>query len=376
MSVITSVDAFPVQYAEPNDSGALRCLTFVRIRSSDGAEGWGEAITMLPGATKATAIMVESVRELLVGRDPRANVALWHELQNEAWWYGHRGGIFSFALSAIDIALWDLKGRLMGMSLVDLLGGARVESLPVIASTHAFDPSLEVEAERHGRYVADAGFKGFKIGMGKRGQTHIGYEVDRDIEFMRLLREAAGPDAMIMLDRGKKITWSLDEAIARVRGLEQYDLKWIEEPFEPDHSDELRALRQQVGCLIAGAEREWDIHGYETALADGMIDVVGCDVGRAGGVTGALQVLALVEREHRWFNSHAWSSAVNTAVSIALSATSDRVLLQELKPDTNPMQDDLVSEPIRAVGGMVSVPTGPGIGVVPDLGVIEHYLLA
>ena len=193
---------------------------------------------------------------------------------------------------------------------------------------------------------------------------------------MRLLREAAGPDAMIMLDRGKKITWTLDDAIARVRGFDEYDLKWIEEPFEPDHSDELRALRAQVSCLIAGGEREWDVHGYENALADGMIDVVGCDVGRAGGVTGALQVLAVVEREHRWFNSHAWSSAVNTAVSIALSATSDRVLLQELKPDINPMQDDLVAEPIRAVDGRVAVPTGDGIGVVPELDVLRHYALS
>ncbi|MBX3098105.1 MAG: mandelate racemase/muconate lactonizing enzyme family protein [Salinibacterium sp.] len=376
MSVITAVDVFPVQYPEPNDSDALRCLTFVRIRSSDGAEGWGEAVTMFPGATAATAIMVESVRELLVGRDPLANVALWHELQNEAWWYGHRGGIFSFALSAIDIALWDLKGRISGLSLAHLLGGARVDTLPTIASTHAFDPSLEVEAERHGRYVTEHGFKGFKIGMGKRGETHIGYEVARDIEFMRLLREAAGPDAMIMLDRGKKITWTLNDAIARVRGFEEYNLSWIEEPFEPDHSLELHALREQVGCLIAGGEREWDVHGYENALADGLIDVVGCDVGRVGGVTGALQILAVVEREHRWFNSHAWSSAVNTAVSIALSATTDRVLLQELKPDRNPMQDELISEPIRAVDGMVAVPTGPGIGVVPNLDVLMHYALS
>jgi L-alanine-DL-glutamate epimerase-like enolase superfamily enzyme len=376
MSVISAVDVFPVQYPEPNDSGALRCLLFVRIRTDDGAEGWGEAVTMFPGATAATAIMVESVRELIVGRDPRANVALWHDLQAEAWWYGHRGGIFSFALSAIDVALWDLKARVAGLPLVDLLGGARVDSLPVIASTHAFDPSLQVEAERHGRYVTERGFQGFKIGMGKRGETHIGYEVGRDIEFMRLLREAAGPDAMIMLDRGKKITWTLDDAIARVRGFDEYDLKWIEEPFEPDHSDELRALRAQVSCLIAGGEREWDVHGYENALADGMIDVVGCDVGRAGGVTGALQVLAVVEREHRWFNSHAWSSAVNTAVSIALSATSDRVLLQELKPDANPMQDELVAEPIRAVDGRVAVPTGDGIGVVPELDVLKHYALS
>lgn len=375
-SVITAVDSFSVQYPEPNDSNALRCLTFVRVRSSDGAEGWGEAVTMFPGAAHATEVLIDSMREAIVGRSPLENGLLWNQLVEEAWWYGHRGGIFWFALSAIDIALWDLKGKLTGVSLVDMLGGAHVESLPAIASTHAFDPSLDVEAQRHGAYVKERGFKGFKIGMGKRGDTHIGYEVTRDIEFMRLLREAAGPDAWIMLDRGKKITWTLDDAIRRVKGFEEYGLKWIEEPFEPDHSLELIALRQQVSCLIAGGEREWNVHGYENALRDGMIDVVGCDVGRVGGITGALQVLNVVERENRWFNSHAWSSAINTAVSIALSCSTDRVLLQELKPDVNPMQDELVETPIRAVDGMVAVSRAPGIGLVPDGSVLKRYALA
>ena len=374
-SVITAVDAFSVQYPEPNDSDALRVLTFVRIRSSDGAEGWGEAVTQVPASALATEKLVEGMRDLLIGRDPLQNQVIWHELVHEGWWYGHRGGIYFFAVSAVDIALWDLTGKLTGVSLVDMLGGARMDALPAIASTHAFNADLGYEAERHGRYVTEAGFLGFKIGMGKRGDAHLGYEIDRDVDFMRRLREQAGPSAMIMLDRGKKLTWTLDEAIRRVRGFEEYDLKWIEEPFEPDHTLELVALRQQVSCLIAGGEREWDLHGYAGALADGAIDVVGCDVGRVGGITGALQILSLVERENRWFNSHAWSSAINTAVSIALSASTDRVLLQELKPDRNPMQDELVADPIRPVDGHVAVLNGPGIGLEPDMSVIQHYRL-
>jgi len=332
-------------------------------------------VTQVPASALATEKLIDWLRELLVGRDPLQNQVIWHELVHEGWWYGHRGGIYFFAVSAVDIALWDLKGKLTGVSLVDMLGGARVDSLPAIASTHAFNADLSFEAERHGRYVTEDGFLGFKIGMGKRGDSRIGYEIERDIDFMRRLREQAGPAAMIMLDRGKELTWTLDEAIQRVRGFDEYDLKWIEEPFEPDHSLELIALRQQVSCLIAGAEREWDLHGFEGALADGAIDVVGCDVGRVGGITGALRIIALVERENRWFNSHAWSSAINTAVSIALSASTDRALLQELKPDRNPMQDELVADPIRLVDGHVAVPRKPGIGFEPLLSVIEHYRL-
>lgn len=375
-SLIESVDTFIVQYPEPNDSMGLRCLVFVRIRTSSGAEGWGEAITMFPATSRATVALIDGMRELLIGRDVMGNNVIWRDLVQEGWWFGHRGGIHSFALSAIDIALWDLKGRLLNTSLVDLLGGALRESLPAIASTHAFSEDLQHEAERHGRYVTEEGFRGFKIGMGKRGDARLGYDVDRDIDFVRRLREQAGPDAMIMMDRGKKLTWTLEEAIRRVQGFEQYGLTWIEEPFEPDHTEELRTLRQHSTTLFAGGEREWDVHGYEGALADGLIDVVGVDVGRVGGITGALQVMSLIERERRWFNSHAWSSAVNTAVSLALSASTDRSLLQELKPDRNPMQDELVATPIRQVDGQVAVPTGPGIGVEPLIEVIEHYRLS
>lgn len=372
---ITAVDTFVVQYPEPNDSMALRCLVFVRITSSDGAEGWGEAITMFPSASRATALLIEGMRDVLMGRDPLANSVLWSELVEEGWWFGHRGGIYSFAISAIDIALWDLKGKLLGVSLVDMLGGPIRTHVPAIASTHPFNADLQLEAERHARYVKEDGFLGFKIGMGKRGDARLGYDVERDIDFVRRLRREAGPEAMIMMDRGKKVTWTLDDAIRRVRGFEDYGLKWIEEPFEPDHTEELRALRQHTTCLFAGGEREWDAYGYQNALADGLIDVVGVDVGRVGGISGALRVMSVIEFSHRWFNSHAWSSAVNTAVSLALSASSSRTLVQELKPDRNPMQDELVAEPIHQVDGEVAVPRRPGIGVEPIVDVLEQYRL-
>ena len=375
-ATISSIDTFSVQYPEPNDSMGLRCLVFVRIRSSDGVEGWGEAITMFPAASRATTALIDGMREILIGRNPLENAVIWRDLVEDGWWFGHRGGVYSFALSAIDIALWDLKGKLLGASLATMLGGAHRTSIPAIASTHAFNDDLQFEAERHGRYVTEDGFRGFKIGMGKRGEARLGVDVDRDVDFVRRLREQAGPEAMIMMDRGKKVTWTLNDAIRRVKGFEEHGLTWIEEPFEPDHSEELRTFRQHTTCMIGGGEREWDRHGYEAALADGLIDVVGVDVGRVAGISGALQVMSLIETEHRWFNSHAWSSAINTAVSLALSASTDRTLVQELKPDRNPMQDELVAEPILQVDGEVAVPHLPGIGVEPILDVLEHYRLS
>jgi len=373
VSRVSAITAFPVCYPEPNDGGNLRYLVFVRAESDDGAVGWGEAITQFPEATLATTVLLAELQTMVVGSDPMQNVATWRRIKQATWWYGYRGGPAAFALSAIDIALWDLKGKLLGQPLINLIGGAHREQVPALASTHAFNASLEYEAERHGRYVRDEGYIGVKIGMGKRGDARLGYELARDIEFVGLLREAVGPDAMIMMDRGQSLVWDVGDAIRRTQAFERHDLKWIEEPLEPEDVGGLSKLRGQVTTLIAGGEREWDVRGFQEVIGTGLIDVVGCDIGRAEGITGALRVIGLVEQANVWFNSHAWSSAVNTAASIALSASTPRCLLQELKPDQSPMQHELVDEPFAQRDGLIAVPRRPGLGVEPKQSVLDKY---
>lgn len=373
MTTVKSVTPFSVCYPEPNDGGNDRYLTFVRVEASDGTTGWGEAITQFPESTRATENLVEGIAPLVLGSDPMQNVATWRRIKASSWWYAYRGGPAAFALSAIDIALWDLKGKLLGQPLVNLIGGACRERLPVLAATHAFDESIEYEAERHGRYVTEQGYIGAKVGVGKHGAAHLGYDLQRDVEFVRLMREAMGPDAWIMIDRAQKLTWDLGEAIRRINALEEFDLKWIEEPLEPTDIVGFRKLRQHVKTLIATGEREWDSRGFGELIATGIVDVVGCDVGRAEGLTGALLVCQQVEHADIWFNSHAWSSAVNTAASIALSASTPRCLCQELKPDESPMQHELVEQPFVQRDGWIDVPRKPGLGVEPLESVLAKY---
>jgi L-alanine-DL-glutamate epimerase-like enolase superfamily enzyme len=372
---IASVTPMSVAYPEPNDNNNIRYLTFCRVETTDGVTGWGESITQFAESARATQALIEGMAALVVGRDPMENVAIWRSIKASTWWYGYLGGPASFALSAIDIALWDLKGKLLGQPLVNMLGGAHRSRLPVIASTHAFNPSIEYEAERHGRYVREEGYQGVKIGMGKRGDARLGYDVRRDVEFVRLLREAVGPDAMIMLDRGQSLPWTVADAIRRINAFEEHDLTWIEEPLEPTDIEGFRKLRPHVKTLIATGEREWTGRGFKQFIETGIVDVVGCDVGRAEGITGALKVIEYVEVNDVWFNSHAWSSAVNTAASLALSAITPRCLLQELKPDTNPMQHELIDEPFKQTGGWIDVPMKPGLGVEPREEVLAKYRL-
>lgn len=378
MSRIARLTTVPVSYPEPNDWNSERHLLFVRLETDDGAVGWGEAITQFRPSTFATEVLVNGMSDVLIGSEPTDNIATWQRLHAQAWWYGYRGGLFNFALSAVDIALWDLRGQVSGQSLSTMIGrhpDLHEDGLPVLASTHVFDADLDAEVARHAKYVND-GYLGVKIGMGKKGDARIGYNVARDIGFVRDLRAACGPAAWIMMDRGQSLVWTFDEALERVRGWEEYGLKWVEEPFEPWDIENLRRLRGKTDCLIAGAEREWDVRGYSEVLSTGLLDVIGCDVGRVGGISGALQVIRLVEANNVWFNSHAWSSAINTAASIALSASTRRCLVQELKPDPSPMQAEVVANPFDAVDGRIAVPTGPGLGIRVDEGALTAFRMS
>ena len=373
MSKIARVTPITVEYPEPNDGGAVRRLTLCRIETTDGVTGWGEAITMWAEACRATEVVIEGMSDLVVGRDPLDHIAISRDLAARAWWYGPEG-VASFARSALDIALWDLRGKVTGQSLIAMLGGAAQERLPVIASTHAFLPELEMEAERHGQYVRD-GFHGFKIGLGKKGEARVGYDFDRDVTFMRLLREAAGPAAQIMFDRGQHLRWDVTHAVRLTQAWEEFGLRWIEEPLEPWDIQGFRQLRSHCTSLVGTGERCWTIDQYHRLIESGIVDVVGCDPGRAGGVTGFLEVIRAVEHAQLWFNAHAWSSAIITAASLALSASSPRCLLFELKPLDNPMQNELVAEPFWHRDGYISPPDRPGLGVEVDEAVVEKYRL-
>ncbi|MGB8178636.1 MAG: mandelate racemase/muconate lactonizing enzyme family protein [Acidimicrobiales bacterium] len=373
---IRSVRAIPVAYTEPNDCNSTRSLLFCRVESDDGLVGWGEAITQFPEASKSAAVLLEGIADTVIGRDVLDHGAIMADLEKRSWWYTYGGGIGAFVTSALDVALWDLKGKTLGRSVSDLIGGARRPTLPVISSSHAFNASLDFEIERHGAYVRDDGFKGIKIGMGKRGEAHLGYDFERDVRFVAGLRDAIGPEAILIMDRGQSLPWTVADAIRRTQAFDEYRLEWMEEPLEPQDVEGFRRLREQVSCLIGTGEREFTVRGYRDVIASGISDVVGFDPGRAGGITGGLKVIQLVEAANVWFNAHAWSSAVTTAASLALSGSTNRCLLFEMKPIVNPMHDELITTPFAHDHGVITIPDGPGLGVEVIESVLEHYRLS
>lgn len=370
---IAKVEPIPVAYPEPNDFNATRYLCLVKVTTDEGIVGWGESITQFPEANPATAAIIGGMAELLIGKDPLHNEALWRAMKQRAWWYGYGGGIASYAVAAIDIALWDIKGKALGVPVLDLLGGPVHERLPAIASSHAHHASIPAMAEEAQEWLS-TGLQGMKVGFGKRGDARLGYEHDRDVAYVRAMREAIGPGKMLMIDCGIAVTWDVTTAVRRVQAFDEYDLTWIEEPLGAWDPEGYANLRAKTTALIAYGEKEWTLEGFERVLGTGTVDVVGIDPGRAEGITGFKRATERVEAYRRQANAHAWSSAIVSAASLAVSFSSPACKLFELKPLRNPMQHELVPEPIEHVDGWVYPPTQrPGLGIDIQEDVVDRY---
>ena len=371
--LINKITAYPLRYPEPNDHNNLRYITLVRIETDDGTVGWGECISQWPEAALAVKVIVErGLAPVLMGRDPADTYAIWLAMKEQSWWYGE-GGIAWFALSALDIAMWDLKGKALGVPLHQLLGGKLRDKLRACVSTHPAQSSIDGMARELAAYI-EQGYTALKVGFGKKGEARLGYEAKRDIAFVEAVREAVGPDVDFMVDIGHPVRWEVMQAIRMVRAFERSNIRWIEDPLRTYDWESYVQLRAAIQTQIATGEDLWTVGDYRRLLRAGFADVILVDPGRAEGITGYLKVQELAALEHRYIDAHAWSGAIITAAAVHLTAVAPNYTVMEMKPVRNPMQHELVHNPFEVENGWVVVPDRPGLGVEVDEAVVHKYL--
>lgn len=370
---IDRVQAFAVRYPEPNNDGKTRSLTLVRIETADGVVGWGEAITGGQDVSLATAFLVERrLAPIVIGRDPRDVTGAWNALRDATYWDGN-GGIVTFGISAIDVALWDIAGRIAGVPVHRLLSDRPAAPIPACASTILATGDL-ARIGREFRGYVDQGYRYVKGGWGHDLSIAFGRHEARDLAVARAVREAVGPDTEVILDVVALAGWDAAHAIRMCRALDDaVRLFWLEDPLPEQDIAGYQSLRAAVDTRICTGEKGWHAVHFGTLIDSGAIDVIMLDPGKAEGITGSWAIIGMAAAAGRSWNAHSWSSALNTAASLHLATAASNTLLFELKPLPSPMQDELVTDPIHQVDGWVSAPDGPGLGVEVDESVVRRY---
>lgn len=370
---IKSVEAFPQRYQEPNDRLMWRHVTLVKITCDDGTFGWGECISQWPESALAVKTLIErGLAQVLIDRDPLDNHALFLAMKDQSWWYGDTG-MAMFALSACDMALWDLKGKILGVPVHQLLGGKLRDKVRTCASTHPSKASLDDLAQELADHAAD-GYTCVKVGFGKTGEANLGVDPRRDVEYVKTVRAAIGPNVDFVIDIGKKTRWDAALGIRQTRAFEEYGILWIEDPFLPSDVEAHQRLRAAIQTPIGLGERNWTVADYKRMIDNCMGDVFLVDPGRVAGITGYKEVIDLTVASHHYINAHSWSSAINTAAALHLTAIAPNYIIFEMKPLPSPLQYELVAEPFVQKGGWLEVPDKPGLGVDVNEAVVQKYL--
>ena len=371
---IRAIQAFPLAYPEPHYKGIERYITLARVESDDGRVGWGECISQFREATLATKVIIEQgFAPLLVGENGLDIERLWHKMLDRVWWYGPEG-IAAFAVSAVDMALWDLKGKALGLPVCQLLGGQLHDQIIAMASI-IFDMEDVEWTVNEFRWLREEGYRVVKGGWGMRPEAVFGLDRERDIEVVRRVREVIGDALELVVDiPGHRGIWDVPTAIQRFRDLEPYRLKWIEQPLPPHDLDAHAQLRAAVSTPIGTGEDEWNVESYKRLIQSGGVDIVQIDPGRCHGLTGSRHVIKLIEAENLRFSAHTWSSALNTAASLHMLASSMYADGMDFKPHESPMQHELVSDPWVQENGYVAVRDKPGLGVTVREDTVQKYL--
>jgi L-alanine-DL-glutamate epimerase-like enolase superfamily enzyme len=370
MSRIANIEPTQIAYSDPNDFGTVRRTVLVKVTTDDGVVGWGESIAMWPEACKATrTIITEGLLPALKG--DAVDVAVnWEKMRRHVWWYGE-GGIASLAISGVDMALWDIAGKLAGKPLYELFGGLAHMRLPANASSHVNkNGEAACVAEVVGFF--EAGFRSCKLGFAKKGESNIGGDPEVDISFIRALRAVLGDEAGILVDIGNGVRWDVDTAIDVANRMHALGVGWYEEPLYPTDDAGYQRLAANTDIRIASGEREFTEAGYRRQMELGAVEVYGVDPARVEGITGFRRVDALASQYGKVVNAHAWSTAITSAASLHLSLASPNTEIFEFKPFDVVVQTDLVAERIWHRDGWAYPLTGAGLGIEVQEDVVKR----
>ena len=364
-------------YGSAGGMQARRGGLLVEVETDERVIGIGEAGV---GGGATSSVIEKVLRPMLIGEDPLLIEGLWQKMFARTRQFGRRGIVMN-AISGLDIALWDIAGKVARLPLYRLLGACR-DRVEAYASGGFYQQGKSVDdlAGEAESYRA-RGFKGMKMKIGRNPstQTHLRHladhaelcevEPEEDIARVAAVRRALGPRAKLMAD--VNCAWSPSFAIEMGRALEPYKRYWIEEPVATDGS---ARVAEALATPIAGYETEIGLYGFRELITRGAVDIVQPDIAWSGGFSECRRIAALAQAHHRMVAPHAFASAVTLVASLHFIASIPNGLVLEFDQNPNGLRDELLTEPIRIESdGTIKLPEQPGLGIELERSAIERY---
>lgn len=333
------------------------CL--VEVITDEGITGLGEGV----GNTRVIKVIIDNYLDsLVIGKDPNDIELMRKSLFDEHVYFERKGSVIC-AASAIEIACWDIKGKVLGLPVYELLGGKCKDKLPTYASDIYWQEEPNAMAESALR-VVEAGYRNIKIHIGVRSP-------EEEIPRIAAVRKAIGNDIGLMVDLNAGYT--LEQAQQASNIWSDYKLAWLEEPVDANDTDALISFTKYATTDVAAGENEFRVWGFKELLERQAVDVIMPDIARAGGILETIKICGLAEKYGIPVSPHNYSSGILLAATVHLMACTKNTTLLEIDTSDNSIYSDILTwKPIMDNGDLI-VPTCPGLGVTLPAEVLKSY---
>ena len=347
----------------------------LELITDEGIVGLGEAaISYGIGGTAAAGMVKDLVEGIALGRDPFRIEEIWSEMYDHSFWAKGGGAIVFAGISAVEQALWDIKGKALGVPIYELLGGRLRDDVRVYANGWSYTCVTPDDYARAAERPISDGYTALKcyplaVPNERGGIRHVsGRSVDRAfadlaINKVKALRRAVGTEIDIMVDLSGGLT--TDQTIRLCRPLEELNILFIEEPVDPFNVAALKKVSEHVDIPIAVGERIYTRYGFRPVVESQAADILQPDIGNTGGIMEVKKIAAMAEAYNLRVQPHVCASPVATAAALQIDACITNFFIQELYPYRPPEHFEIVDQsPERNVKhGMLSIPNRPGLGV-------------
>jgi L-alanine-DL-glutamate epimerase-like enolase superfamily enzyme len=373
----------PVPMADAVHYMPSRPTLLVQVHTDTGLVGLGESAAYGGYLESTEAIILGELRDTILGHDPFRVERLWSMMASRAHQRGRRG-MLMMAISGIDIALWDIIGQATATPLYRLLGAYRDEiEAYASAGFYAEGKDANALADEVGTYAAQ-GYRGVKIKVGRNPDVmtnmlhdmvrpdYATASIEEDVERVRLARKAIGSNVGLAIDANN--AWTPSVALQFMREVEQFSIRWLEEPVPTDDIAGSAHVADQLDTPVAGYETETGLPGFRELIARRAVDIVQPDAIWTGGITECRKVAAMAQAYHLQVIPHVFSSAVATIANMHLIASLPNAGLLECDQNPNPLRTELFEEPITLTpDGTMRLPDRPGLGVTLNQETIDRY---